>query len=119
MLKDRILPTTLQSCWFQRSVLVKLGKFDVNVQLENLLDIFCRLFQDSGASYASTPRVLVDDERRLVAYRLPLRYLYENLVILSRHFGWWAACYWLIRQKPRLLFQYFLRRFCSLFHETR
>ena len=105
LLKRGMQPTALQSCWFRRDALFKIGKFDSRYKVQSIFDLVCRLYIGDYRVFF-TNRILVDDERIMKRYKFPVIYLKETWSILKKYFSIYVACSWLLRQKPRRMMRY-------------
>lgn len=99
VLKKGLQPTSLQSCWWKKSALVALGKFDVRLEMRGGFDLMCRFLKKKTFLFASISHVLTDYDLRFVSKSMVLKHFQETWVVLFRQFGLWVAVRWLFIQK--------------------
>ncbi len=94
-LRKGMLPTSIQSCWFSRASLKRLGKFDTNFRVAAGYELLCRMAVAGGFKVARLERIFVDLDRRSLPPSISVRRSFETHFILKRYFGWGAAIrYW-------------------------
>jgi len=92
-------PTSLQSCWIQKDVFDKVGKFDTSLELRGGYDLMCRFHLYDTLDWVSTTRVLTDYDLRMLTKELVVTHFKETLRVVYRYFGFSTAFRWVISQK--------------------
>lgn len=91
-------PTYLESCFFEKSLFQKIGKFDPRYELRSDFDLFCRFFKEKDLRFNSTSRVLLDYEEAPTNRKEIWEHFKETWKILYRNFGFKSALLWLMCQ---------------------
>lgn len=99
LLRQGKQPTSLQACWFKKSLFQEIGKFDTEYDLRGGFDFLCRYTKKLGSKTVSKNRILLDYDLRRVTNSQTITHFKETYKIVKKHFGLRAAIKWLFIQK--------------------
>jgi glycosyltransferase involved in cell wall biosynthesis len=104
-------PTSLQACWFMRTVFDELGGFSIKYGLRGGLEFLCRFCLAHKFKILSLQKALTEYDLRLTTSKNVREHFKETFKIILYYFGWVAALQWLIKQKDvKRLFVFWLKR---------
>lgn len=111
LLQDGKQPTSLQACWFKRSLFDEIGKFNTSYEVRGGFDLFCRYEKTAKHQTVSRHRVLLDYDLRRITKRQTMKHFTETFKIIKNHFGVKATLKWFFVQKDlQRLFNEWLAR---------
>ncbi len=102
-LREGKQPTTLQSCFFKRELMEKMGGFQTCYEVRGGYDLFCRLLLKGPFRFLKTKKVLTDYDLRGVTKRMIIEHFLETSHIIHLYFGWrnWLKWFWLQKDVKR------------------
>jgi hypothetical protein len=118
-LKGGQMPSSLQTYWFRKEALLKIGPFNPHFKIQGGLDLICRFYLSKSTTKVFMRRILTDYEYRKSTSKKIIRQYLETLAIVFLYFGLSRALVWWIAQNHLRLLIWSLKNLKAAFWKKR